>query len=85
MGGLSWFAIPFTLATTMGLAGRALMLDLEPEEVGAGLVLPKAAFELMGKNGAGCALLIVFMAVTSVKANLHVTFFILLNTFVYFL
>lgn len=66
LGGLSWFAIPFTLATTMGLAGRALMLNLEPADVGAGLVLPKAAFQLMGKGGAGCALLIVFMAVTSV-------------------
>ena len=50
----------------MGLAGRALMLNLEPADVGAGLVLPKAAFQLMGKGGAGCALLIVFMAVTSV-------------------
>jgi Na+/proline symporter len=65
IGGLSWFAIPFTLATTMGLAGRALMLDLPPEDVGAGLVLPKAAYELMGKGGAGAALLLVFMAVTS--------------------
>jgi len=65
IGGLSWFAIPFTLATTMGLAGRALMLGLAPEDVGAGLVLPMAAVELMGLSGAACALLLVFMAVTS--------------------
>ena len=49
----------------MGLAGRALMLGLAPEDVGAGLVLPVAAVELMGKGGAACALLLVFMAVTS--------------------
>jgi SSS family transporter len=65
IGGLSWFAIPFTLATTMGLAGRALHLNLKSEDVGAGLVLPSAAFELMGKSGAALSLLIVFMAVTS--------------------
>lgn len=65
VGGLSWFAIPFTLATTMGLAGRALMLNLSKEDVGAGLVLPAAAFALMGKGGAFLSLLIIFMAVTS--------------------
>lgn len=65
IGGLAWFAIPFTLATTMGLAGQALQLNLPGPDVGAGLVLPKAANALMGASGAALSLLIVFMAVTS--------------------
>ena len=65
MGGLAWFAIPFTLATTMGLTGRALQIDISDSDVSAGLVLPKAAFDLMGKTGAMLTLIVVFMAVTS--------------------
>ena len=65
IGGLSWFAIPFTLATTMGLAGRALSLNLSSSDVGAGLVLPNAANALMNSSGAALSLLIIFMAVTS--------------------
>jgi urea-proton symporter len=74
MGGLSWFAIPWLCATTMGLSALALegdpafptypnrMLDAD---VSAGLVLPNAAVALLGKGGAVCTLLLVFMAVTS--------------------
>ncbi|KAF2813122.1 urea active transporter [Mytilinidion resinicola] len=73
MGGLSWFAIPWLAATTMGLAALALeghpgfpyagrMLD---SDVSAGLVLPTAAVAMMGKGGAVATLLLVFMAVTS--------------------
>lgn len=70
IGGLSWFAIPFTLATTMGLAGVALVgegsLDqLSDSQVSAGLVLPLAASHLLGKGGAFAVLVLVFMAVTS--------------------
>lgn len=74
LGGLSWFAIPWLTATTMGLA--ALALESSPlfptyparmtdTEVSSGLVLPYAAVALLGKGGAVATLLIVFMAVTS--------------------
>jgi hypothetical protein len=49
LGGLAWFAIPFTLATTLGLAGRALLLNTTPGDVSAGLVLPQAAAALLGR------------------------------------
>jgi len=77
MGGLSWFAIPWLCATTMGLA--ALATESHPSfptypdrlpkaDVDAGLVLPSAAVALLGKGGAACALLLVFMAVTSASS-----------------
>jgi len=77
IGGLAWFAIPFTLATTLGLSGVALesspdfptypnrMLD---DDVGAGLVVPNAATALLGKAGAFAVLVLVFMAVTSASS-----------------
>ena len=40
LGGLMWFAVPFTLATTLGLTGLALDLPLSAKEVSSGLVLP---------------------------------------------
>ncbi len=36
MGGLMWFCIPFTLATTMGLAALALDLPITLSEAGSG-------------------------------------------------
>ncbi|KAI9263268.1 Sodium:solute symporter family-domain-containing protein [Phascolomyces articulosus] len=65
VGGLSWYAIPFTLATTMGLTGRALGISLSDEEITAGLVLPNACVALLGSAGAWICLLLVFFAVTS--------------------
>jgi Na+/proline symporter len=74
MGGLSWFAIPWLCATTMGLAALALETNpafptypdrMPAADVSAGLVLPYAAVALLGKGGAVATLLIVFMAVTS--------------------
>ena len=74
MGGISWFAIPWLCATTMGLAALALeghpvfptfpdrMLDAD---VSAGLVLPNAAVALLGSGGAAATVLLIFMAVTS--------------------
>jgi Na+/proline symporter len=38
-------------------------------QINSGLVLPYAAVALMGKGGAVCALLIVFMAVTSALSS----------------
>jgi len=77
IGGLAWFAIPFTLATTMGLSGVALEDTpswptfpnrMRPEDVSAGLVVPNAATALLGKSGAFAVLVLVFMAVTSASS-----------------
>jgi len=74
MGGLSWFAIPWLAATTMGLSALALESNpvfptypnrIAPADVTAGLVLPTAAVAMLGKGGAAAVLLLVFMAVTS--------------------
>ncbi|KAA8895361.1 Sodium:solute symporter family-domain-containing protein [Sphaerosporella brunnea] len=77
LGGLSWFAIPWLAATTMGLA--CLALETHPSfptypyrmpdsDVSAGLVLPNAAVALLGRGGAACTLLLIFMAVTSASS-----------------
>ncbi|CAO3607472.1 unnamed protein product [Cunninghamella blakesleeana] len=68
IGGLAWFAIPFTLATTMGLTGRALQIELTPEAVSQGLVLVEACIKLLGEAGAFASLVLVFMAVTSASS-----------------
>ncbi|PQE22739.1 urea active transporter protein [Rutstroemia sp. NJR-2017a BVV2] len=77
MGGISWFAIPWLCATTMGLAAIALEGNpafptypnrMDPADVSAGLVLPYAAVAILGGGGAVCTLLIVFMAVTSASS-----------------
>jgi Na+/proline symporter len=77
IGGLSWFAIPWLCATTMGLSALALEGNpafptypnrMSDAQVNAGLVLPNAAVALLGKGGAVCTLLMVFMAVTSASS-----------------
>ncbi|KAI4169047.1 MAG: hypothetical protein LQ343_005980 [Gyalolechia ehrenbergii] len=77
MGGLSWFAIPWLAATTMGLSALALETnpvfptfpDRMPDaDVTAGLVLPNTAIALLGKGGAAATLLLIFMAVTSASS-----------------
>ncbi|KAJ9632916.1 urea active transporter [Knufia peltigerae] len=77
MGGLSWFAIPWLCATTMGLAALALENNpvfptypnrMAQSDVSAGLVLPYAAVALLGKGGASATLLLIFMAVTSASS-----------------
>jgi Na+/proline symporter len=78
MGGLSWFAIPWLCATTMGLSALALEGNpafptypnrLTEAQVSAGLVLPNAAVALLGQGGAVCTLLMIFMAVTSAMSS----------------
>lgn len=64
------FAIPFTLATTLGLAAVALtgdpsMRTLTPADVSAGLPASAAATALLGKAGAAVLLVLLFLAVTS--------------------
>ncbi|MCJ1398376.1 hypothetical protein MMC11_001574 [Xylographa trunciseda] len=77
MGGLSWFAIPWLAATTMGLAALALETNpvfptypyrMADADVTAGLVLPNAAVAMLGKGGAAATLLLIFMAVTSASS-----------------
>ena len=65
LGGMCWFAIPFTLATTVGLTAVALQVHLTPEQVRVGLTVPAAASTLMGEVGAIMVLLMLFLAVTS--------------------
>lgn len=70
LGGLAWFAIPFTMATTMGLSAVALrgdpdMKTLTPEDVSAGLPAAAAAAALLGKSGGAALLILLFLAVTS--------------------
>jgi Na+/proline symporter len=70
IGGVAWFAIPFTLATTLGLAAVALrgspnMPVLSPADVSAGLPASAAAGALLGKGGAGALVVLLFLAVTS--------------------
>ncbi len=64
------FAIPFTFATTLGLAAVALQGDpsmrvLSPADVSAGLPAPSAAAALLGQGGAAAMLVLLFLAVTS--------------------
>ncbi|AQZ14004.1 hypothetical protein BZL39_G00180 [Zygosaccharomyces parabailii] len=74
IGGICWFVLPYALATTMGLAARALEMTpsfptyperLNAEQLGNGLVLPVSAYALMGRGGAGAILLMIFMACTA--------------------
>ncbi|RYP51902.1 hypothetical protein DL768_002870 [Monosporascus sp. mg162] len=74
IGGLAWFAIPWLCATTMGLSALALEGSpsfptypnrMDAADVTAGLVLPYAAVGLLGRSGAACTLVMIFMAVTS--------------------
>jgi len=69
-GGLVWFAIPFTLATTMGLAylglssaqGAPMLTD---EDVSKGLAAPLVAQKLLGTTGEYAMLFLILMAVMS--------------------
>ncbi|KAL9071401.1 MAG: hypothetical protein Q9161_004260 [Pseudevernia consocians] len=81
MGGLSWFAIPWLAATTMGLSALALESNpvfptfpsrMSNDDVTAGLVLPYAAVALLGKGGAAATLLLIFMAVTSASSSEYI-------------
>jgi SSS family transporter len=65
IGGLAWFAIPFTLATTLGLSAVAIGAPLTAEQIGMGLVAPTAASQVLGEVGAILLLTMLFTAVTS--------------------
>lgn len=61
LGGLVWFAVPFSLATALGLGALALDLPLNEIEAGRGLVPPATAVALMGKGGSILLLTMLFM------------------------
>eukprot|EP00808_Paulinella_micropora_P031515 g35107.t1 len=65
MGGLVWFAIPFCLATTLGLSCAALEIPMTLEEVNEGLPASRAVVVVMGSGGAIAFLIMLFLAVTS--------------------
>ena len=70
IGGMVWFAVPFFMATTFGLAGRALSMSkgidfITAGQAGSGLVPARTIVESIGSGGAFCLLLQLFMAVTS--------------------
>jgi len=65
LGGICWFAIPFSLATSLGLASTALMLPITASEAGSGLVPPAVATHLLGEAGSVLVLTMLFMAIVS--------------------
>jgi Na+/proline symporter len=65
LGGLAWFAIPFAMATSLGLASRALDLPITSSEAGSGLVPPAVAVHMMGEGGAFLVAFQLFLAITS--------------------
>lgn len=65
LGGICWFAIPFSLATSLGLASTALQLPITSGEAGSGLVPPAVATHLLGNAGAALILVMLFMAIVS--------------------
>ncbi|CAA3025564.1 urea-proton symporter DUR3 [Olea europaea subsp. europaea] len=69
LGGLVWFAVPFSLATSLGLGALALDLPITASEASHGLVPPATAIALMGKGGSVLLLVMLFMAVTSAGSS----------------
>jgi len=65
LGGICWFAIPFSLATSLGLTSTALMLPITASEAGSGLVPPAVASHLLGDSGSALILIMLFMAIVS--------------------
>ncbi|CAL5359380.1 unnamed protein product [Camellia sinensis] len=69
LGRLVWFAVPFSLATSLGLGALALDLPITASEASHGLVPPATAITLMGKGGSILLLTMLFMAVTSAGSS----------------
>ncbi|CAL5441007.1 unnamed protein product [Camellia sinensis] len=71
LGGLVWFAVPFSLATSLGLGALALDLPITASEASHGLVPPATAIALMGKGGSILLLTMLFIngAVTSAGSS----------------
>ncbi|KAH6679202.1 putative urea active transporter [Halenospora varia] len=74
LGGIAYFAVPWAVGTTAGLAAIGLETSsifptyprlMTTAEINAGYVLPYTCMAVAGKGGAFALLLVVFMCVTS--------------------
>jgi len=76
IGGMVWFAVPFCMATTNGLAGRALTVHpdingafgsryIDGGASGSGLTPARVLSQILGPFGSFILLLQLFMAITS--------------------
>jgi Na+/proline symporter len=65
LGGMVWFAIPFSLASSLGVASTAIQLPISATEAGAGLVPPAVAVHLLGSGGGWAIAIMLFMAIIS--------------------
>ncbi|KAK9812194.1 hypothetical protein WJX73_003550 [Symbiochloris irregularis] len=65
LGGLMWYAVPFGLATSLGLTVKALDLPLTSKEANSGLVPAAAGLAILGKGGGVVVAIMVLMAITS--------------------
>merc|ERR1719353_174148 len=76
IGGMVWFAVPFCMATTNGLAGRALTVHpdidgkfgayyIDGAASSSGLTPARVLSHILGPAGAFILLLQLFMAITS--------------------
>jgi Na+/proline symporter len=65
LGGMVWFAIPFSLASSLGVASTAIQLPVSATEAGAGLVPPAVAVHLLGSGGGWAIAVMLFMAIIS--------------------
>jgi len=76
IGGMVWFAVPFCMATTNGLAGRALTMwkdgnvltgptYITENDSSVGLTPARVLTKVLGSGGAFILLLQLFMAITS--------------------
>ncbi|GMQ03936.1 hypothetical protein CsSME_00049540 [Camellia sinensis var. sinensis] len=61
LGGLVWFAVPFSLATSLGLEALALDLPITASVASHGLVPPATTIALMGKGGSILLLTMLFI------------------------
>merc|ERR1711871_1668074 len=61
LGGMVWFAIPFSLASSLGVASTAIQLPISATEAGAGLVPPAVAVHLLVTGGGWAIAIMLFM------------------------
>jgi Na+/proline symporter len=65
LGGVCWFAVPFSLATSLGLASTTLMLPITSDKSSSRLPPPAVADYLMGNTGAVLILTVLYMTIVS--------------------
>ncbi|CAE8619646.1 unnamed protein product, partial [Polarella glacialis] len=65
IGGLVWFAVPFCMATTTGLAGQSGRVAVSSVQALLDALVTAVLSKVMGSSGAFILLLQLFMAITS--------------------